>query len=454
MLPLDILFDHHARHYEPGTLARFREWFGRSGCGDMLDNPFLQGGSGPRRHLQDASPTFGGLAGVSFFNASPHPWSVNFTPMCADGESVKDLFQKFIRCTGHTHPIGDFRQHLGYFTKILAGPRYFMFHGAGSCLLLGAMFQACASRQLGEHVDLFYSHAARREFTHVFGTWRDRFFVDPDQKTWAPLKAIDDVPSLGYIFQQFGVAGHFIYLELSDAERDRLFASMTRDYFHFYIASTQQYMYRPRHEIPELARLFREARTGFCSPFSVDAQDFPWKDELRRQARAQGVDHPFFMVRAGNPIDFDVPPGGALCIGVSEDDLPDECNILGAIFLGRAPASITVPLAAGIPTKIEVPEFPWLLAFDHDVGPVTINNVKLKPWPSRNGRHWCVGMGDLERVFDLAGGHDRYPLEISTLETTSTKVVLPFNVFALAADLLRCKALPGPGRVVEGRLAI
>jgi hypothetical protein len=452
MLPLELLFDHHRRYYAPDMLEEFKRWFARSGYGGMLDVALMGGRRGASKVLDAEQLRFSSLAGVKFKNGSNRPWRVGFTVALDAGVgSMEDLFRNFALCTGHTHPLADFRSYLGYYVDVLSGPRFLLFHGAGGCLQLGAMFQALASRLLGEQVDLHYSHAEKKEFTHVFGTWKDSYLVDPDQKTWALLDAIDEVPSLGYIFQQFGVVGDLIYRGLEEGERQALLPSMTQDYFNFYRSSVHQYMHRQRHDIAELARLFLEARTKFCSPLSVDATDFAWKEEFRRRSSEHGVERPYFLVKAADRVDIDIPPGGTLRIGTDADELPDEVNVLSAIFFGRVPGSLHVPLREGA-ARLRIPEFPWLLVFGEHEETVTVNGHEISLRPSRCGRYRLAGMGELEKAFDLAGGHSDYSLEIRAA-AKDVRIVLPFNAFALASGLVRCEARPEAGCSIDGTLA-
>jgi hypothetical protein len=451
--PLDLLFAEHRRHYEAGTLERFVDWFQRTGCGDMLANPYLAASEGRRKVVASKSLKFSDFSGLSMVNRSHAVQRLSFVPVLdRQADSVEALFQNFVRCTGHTHPIGDFRKHLGYFTSVLAGPRFLLCHGAGSCLLLGAMFQAFVSQRLEEQIDLHYSHAANMEFTHVFGTWRDRYFVDPDQKTWARVDEIDDVPSLGYIFQQLGVAGHLLYRGLSEPERSSLFAGMTRDYFEFYGLSVRQYMYSPRQEIAELTRLFHEARTKFCSSFSIDASDYRWKEQLRRQADAQGINPPILLSGSSQAAVVEIPPQGAIRIGIGEEDLPEEAAILAAIFFGRAPAVISAPLRNGRAERVRIPDFPWFLAFDCVVEQVSVNGRDVATRRSRCGRYFVVGMSELERVFDLAGGHADYSISVVAPGASRVKIVLPMNAFALSSDLIRFEAVNDDQISIEGRV--
>jgi hypothetical protein len=451
--PLDLLFEQHRSHYEAGTLDRFVSWFQRTGCGDMLANPYLGAGGGRRTVVDGNALKFSDFSGLSFINRSAAVQRLSFIPVLdRNADTVEALFENFVRCTAHTHPIADFRLHLRYFTSVLSGPRFLLCHGAGSCLLLGAMFQSFVSQRLDERVDLHYSHAANMEFTHVFGTWRDKYFVDPDQKTWSKVDEIDDVPSLGYIFQQLGVAGHLLYRGLTETERSYLFAEMTRDYFKFYDHSVRQYMYSPRQEVAELARLFHEARTKFRSPFSIDASDYDWKDQLRRQAKEQGINSPVLLSGSSQAAVIELPPQGALRIGIGEDDLPEEAAILAAIFFGRTPAVISVTLREGRAEQIRIPDFPWFLAFDCPVEQVSVNGRGVSTRRSRCGRFFMVGMSELERAFDLAGGHADYSISVVAPGASRVKIVLPINAFALSSDLIRFEAANDDQISIEGRV--
>ena len=451
MPPLERLFEIHRHHYAEGTLEAFRDWFDRSGYGSMLENTFLVAADGKRVTLEPDSLSFGQLSEVAFENHGAAPWLVSFSPVLDRGaRSVESLFDNFVRCIGHTHPLADFRTHIPYFAKVLAGSRFLMFHGAGSCLLLGAMFKSLSSRQLGEEIDLHYSHSTGRKLTHVFGMWR-QYVVDPDQKTWASIDQIDRVALRGYIFQQLGVAANLVYQGLDEAERAFLFARMTRGYFDFYAPSTEQYMYERNQDVGAVLAMFKEARTRYCSPLSLNASDFPWKDEYRYHAQQQRIERPYFLVRAGDPARINIPPGGTLRIGLDREALPDEAELFATIFLGRVPTTLTVPLPPDGKARVTVPEFPWLIAVDATIASARINGRQMPLRPSRCGRFRIIGMGALEDAFDLESGQDEYPIAIEAPGAAEVKIILPFNAFALAADLVRCDAPAAEGHVINGR---
>jgi hypothetical protein len=227
---------------------------------------------------------------------------------------------------------------------------------------------------------------------------------------------------------------------------------MTRDYFKFYDHSVRQYMYSPRQEVAELARLFHEARTKFRSSFSIDASDYSWKDQLRRQAEEQGINPPILLSGSSQAAVIEVPPRGVLRIGIGEDDLPEEAAILAAIFFGRTPAVISVPLQEGRAEQIRIPDFPWFLAFDCPVEQVSVNGRDVSTRRSRCGRFFIVGMSELERAFDLAGGHADYSISVVAPGASRVKIVLPMNAFALSSDLIRFEAANDDQISIEGRV--
>lgn len=432
--PLERLFALHRSHYEPGTLETFRAWFERSGYGDMLQNPYINATHGPRE-LLGANFKASEFSEISFENSSDEPWSVRFTPdLERNVKSIEDLFGNFVRCIGHTHPLGDYRTYPAHFAERMAGPRFLLFDGAGSCLLLGAMFQALAERVLGDRIDLHYSHASGHHLTHVYATWNDKYFVDPDQKTWALLADVNDRALHGYLFQQLGVCANQLYVGLTDSERASLFTPMTRAYFDFYAPSSFQYMFKKKQSLATLASMFEESRTKFCQPCSVDASDFEWKNHFRDEMNTAGISRPYFLVEAKRAETITIPPSSSLHIGFGNVPLPEEANLLSAIFLGRVPLTLSVQLVSGH-AHFELPELPWLLTFERDVSEATINGHKLHPHASHDGSFRVLGAGDLEHVFDLAGSTT--PIAIDVVARGSViRAVLPFNAFTFAANLV------------------
>jgi hypothetical protein len=446
------LFARHRRWYEPGTLERFRAWFDRSGYGAMLDNPWLRAADGGRAAVPGGSITADTWSGLRFDNQSNAAWTISAAlDLTRNATTVEQLFHNFTLCIAHTHPPGDYREYPAYYTKVHAGPRFLMFDGAGSCLLLGAMIQALASRILNEKIDLHYSVATGRRLTHVYASWKNQFFVDPDQKTWLPLDKIDDAAVYGYVFQQLGVSANALYGELSQSEHASLFSNMSRAYFKFYEPSAFQYMSDHKQSTADLCAMFQQARADSLEDCSIDASDFPWKDEMRRCAAQYGVPRPYFLVRAEVPVTFAVPAGGSLSIGLNMDELPGEAALLSAIYLGRVPLSIAAPLRYGN-ALFDLPEVPWLLAFAPDAASVVVNGKRFTPRLSRDGNFRILGTGDLEPVLGMAEGRDRFSLDVAA-PSGAVRAILPFNAFAAASGLMDFQADTGAGRSIEGRRA-
>lgn len=452
MLPITRLFERHRRWYEPGTLECFRAWFERSGYGAMLDNAWLHAKDAGRATIEKADFATQEWSGLVFSNATGAPWTVLATVDLTRGaDTVEKLFRNFTLCIAHTHPPGDYREYPAYYTKVHAGPRFLMFDGAGSCLLLGAMIQALAARILDEKIDLHYSVATGRRLTHVYASWQNRIFVDPDQKTWLPLDQVDDAAVYGYVFQQLGVSANALYGELEPVERESLFSGMSRAYFNFYEPSALQYMSEPKQSTDDLCAMFKQARTDSLQSCSIDDSDFPWKDEMRRFAAQYGIPRPWFLVRAEDPIGFVIPPQGKLTIGLGMDELPAEAEMLSSIYLGRVPLSLIAPFAGGIAT-LDLPEVPWLLAFALDAVSVIVNGRSFAPRLSRDGKFRILGTGDLEPVLGMAEGRDRFMLQV-TAPGSHVRAILPFNAFAAESGLMDFHADAGAGRSIEGRRA-
>jgi hypothetical protein len=452
VLPITRLFERHRRWYEPGTLERFRAWFERSGYGAMLDNAWLHAVDGGRAAIPGGRIAAEACSGLKFDNPSETSWTVSAAvDLTRNAGTVEELFRNFTLCIAHTHPPGDYREYPAYYTKVHAGPRFLLFDGAGSCLLLGAMIQALAARILNEKIDLHYSVATGRRLTHVYASWKNRFFVDPDQKTWLPLDQVDDAAVYGYIFQQLGVSANALYGELVQAERDSLFSGMSRAYFDFYEPSALQYMSEPRQSTDDLCAMFKQARTDSLEACSIDNSDFPWKDEMRRYANQYGIPRPWFLVRAEEPVNFAIPAHGRLSIGLGMDEMPAEAELLCSIYLGRVPLCLNTPLAGGR-AQLDLPEVPWLLAFAPDAASVAVNGQGFTPRLSRDGKFRILGTGDLEPVLGMAEGRDRFVLDIAA-PGGAVKAILPFNGFAAASGLMDFQAETSAGRSIEGRRA-
>lgn len=431
--PFDRLKHEHRQHYREGALDDFITWFERSGFGDMLKNPWLNEGPSRERLLEDVRPDFSTLKAVRYFNTGNEAINLTLQVQIERGTTdMRDLFSNFVRCTGHTHLCGDFRSHIDFFVDSYTGPRFVLFDGAGTCLLLGAMFQALARNLHNEHVQLHYSHTAQRELTHVFASWNGNF-VDPDQKTWVPMMQIDDSAVFGYLFQQFGVSAYQVFLAIPPAIRQRLFSRMNLDYFAFYDGSRDQYMYQREQSTATVSAYFRQAREKHCSDLDVYANDFPWKAIMRAKTEAAGIAAPYFLADLARPVLLSIPAGGSFAVGL-EAALPTEVEQLASVFLGRVPGTLKVPLR-GQPVSLTLPEMPWMVLFESSVTQVQINGCNLHPWLSSCGRHRILGAGDIETAITLPKRGSGFKLDLD-VAGRQCAVVLPVNAFALASGLI------------------
>lgn len=438
MFPLDRLRLEHRKHYQSGVLEAFSSWFSRSGFGNMLENKFLNANLNIVTKLYfDNKVDFSNIQYICYSNKSEDSATLTFDVVLTQKNGdVRQLFDSFVSSTAHTHLLGDFRKYPNFYSGVYTSARYIVFDGAGTCLLLGSMFQSLAKTFFNLNIDLHYSCSLNRELTHVFGTWNN-LFVDPDQKTWAPLSQIDNFALLGYIFQQFGVSGYQIYLSIDAKKREHIFTDMTIDYFDFYSESRKQYMYRSEQSISVVSEFFQKARQNNCSALSIYAEDFLWKSEFRNSALSRVNKIPYFLADVAKSIKVSVPRGGQFEIGFMPDRLPSEINQLSGIFLGRIPGAIWWTLNE-VGFKLDLPELPWMIIFEVNIDFAKVNGVFLSPWLSECGRFRLLGMGDLEHLFDLSFANN-YSLEISA-KNGRCAVVLPINAFALSAGVTNINA--------------
>ena len=214
LFPINRIRLAYESHYQPGVWEKFVAWFERTGYGDVLRLPFLYEGLSKEDFTKVDCIDWFRIRAVRFKNNEMNPAILQMRCRIEDEKySVPELFSRFVRSIGHTHLLGDFRKHPNFFSATYTGPRFILFDGAGTCLLLGAMFQSMANRCCGEKIQLHYSYTAKRELTHVFSSWQGNF-VDPDQKTFVPMSLAKDSALFGYLFQQLGVASYQIYLDI------------------------------------------------------------------------------------------------------------------------------------------------------------------------------------------------------------------------------------------------
>jgi hypothetical protein len=430
--PVDWLRREYNSHYEPGTWEIFEEWFKHSGHGDILSTPWLNDGASYIHNEVVGKVDWGSIRSASFHNLKDENVILRLRCCLEDSPvTIPKLFSRFVRSVVHAHLLGDFRKYPDFFFSSYTSARFILFDGAGTCLLLGAMFQSMAQRCCDEFVKLHYSFSPGRELTHVFGSWRGNF-VDPDQKTFIPMEAIDQSALFGYLFQQLGVSAYQIYLGIPEDRRKFLFRKMTLDYFDFYDDSRAQYMYQSKQRISDIKAYFKLARDECSSDLDVFANDFPWKRHMFKKAKLCGISGPYLLAFQSEPIDIVIPSNGRFHIGLLNPNLPSEAGLLSAIFFGRIPGAI---IYENINCKqvIPLPELPWMIAFDNRVNEINLNGMVLRPWLSTCKRFRLLGMGDLEICFDkLLLGSKSYTLVVSPCVGRVT-VILPINAFAISS---------------------
>jgi hypothetical protein len=219
--------------------------------------------------------------------------------------------------------------------------------------------------------------------------------------------------------------------------KERLFTSMSIDYFDFYEGSKSQYMYSREQNTHTLEKYFREAREKNRSPLFVIDNDFPWKKKLLDATEALGVSPPYFLANIDKKHHITVPPNGSFFVGLSANNQPNELTLLSSLFLGRIPGVITFDLET-FKDAIEIPELPWMIFFHSRVVSVSINSFEFHPWKTECGRFTALGSGDLMPIFRSMKDKSKCLIKIEG-KPTVVSIALPLNALALGMGQLDLK---------------
>jgi hypothetical protein len=271
-----------------------------------------------------------------------------------------------------------------------------------------------------------------RSFMHSFIellSGDEHLIVDPDQKT---MVAWDDAlhPS-AMMFQLLCIGGAVVFAEVSESDRGWLFSRSTREVFAGYgsdVAQPRVYCDRPHPA--EICELFRQAREGRIETVSLQSDDYAWKSRFRT-----AMDGKPLFENLDQRVNFTLPPGSTLSVGLDVDKLPKEAELFPLMFFGRVPAVIRVTVPAEGAVTVKVPERPWLCCFQNLHGTVAINGLGIDPRPS--GSFFLVGAAELEDLIDDPGIAGSVDIVVQAPAGTIVQVVLPFNALAFNNNVIQ-----------------
>jgi len=415
-----------------GVSELFVHAFDRVDNENFFEIPMLrQKGTWVRRHILELQPRRTGALQIENPSARDVELSLSVK---IESRSVEDLFRQFVSATSHSNPVGDFRDFPDQFAPILLGPRYFLFHGDGHCFLLANLFAALLRQLTDAEFRVRYAVTESRSFMHAFIellSGGEHLIVDPDQKA---MVAWDDTshPS-AMMFQLLCMGGAGAFAEVGESDRGWLFTRSTREVFAGFgsdVAQPRVYLDRPRPT--EICELFSQARQSRMETVSLESDDYAWKSRFRTAMNGKSL-----LANLDQRVDFILPPGSTLSVGLEVDQLPKEAELFPLMFFGRVPAVIRVTVPADGRVTIKVPERPWLCCFQNLRGTVAINGLGVEPHPS--GRFLLVGAAELEDLVDDPGIAGSADIVVEAPAGTILQVVLPFNALAFNSDIIQIR---------------
>jgi hypothetical protein len=428
-----------------GTSERFLANLSLTGHGDELSKPMLMG-AGAWSLVSIDEIAYSSVSGVRVENPEPHPNEIIFSVEFPAG-TVEDVFSRFIRATAHSNPLGDFRAYPERYSPILAGPRYFVFHGDGHCFALSNLLAQTIQRLTGADVGVRYMVTKDRSFIHTVVEWQEthgrRKILDADQKTCADWDS-EGLPR-GMIYQLLGFAGSIVFDAACADGRSWVFAEDTRNCFSdFYNNASMPPRIYQSSPTPELiSGLFERAKAEHIESVSFDVDDYAWKRGFRSASEGRAL-----LSHLDQPLRMTLPAGACLAIGLDVEPLPAEAALLPLVFFGRVPATVRAAIPASGRLELLVPERPWLLCLPRSVAQVSINGCLLDARPS--SEFSVIGGTVLDDVIGEPGIVGCTPAIIEGPPGTVVRIVMPFNALAFNSGVIRMSG-PSPVSVARPR---
>lgn len=357
-----------------------------------------------------------------------------------DGSTVelKALFELFVLSGAHVNPIGHFRNYPEYYSRVFSGARYFAFHGDGNCFAISMIFHGLL-KKLNIPIEIYHGSLPNRRYMHSFCMDLDKeFYIDPDQKTFCSKDQIKKSVPKGFIYSLLSFAGFNVYKNISSERRQRLFSSMTADFFKDFDVEKQPEIYEEKPSLRALQDNFQTMFASHIEQVSLEKNDYPWKQAYRQAVEKNGDGVDYFFSKLDRPYVLDLPSFSEFQIGNSES-LPEEIFDFECVFFGRVPGIISQKLSQNNEMQLSSPEIPWMVAFEDYFDEVILNEKKVNLLKSNCGRFGLIGMGDLEKL--NAHYQEAIQYKVKVKSPTTMKVIFPINIKAFESGLVQFKHL-------------
>jgi hypothetical protein len=411
-------------------------YFEEAGFDRLFKVPLLViGGASKSRPITFRELSLDRIRGLCITNSSDRQIPIVGTSKLTAVGTVPELFERFIRVSHHLTRFGHFRDLPEYYVPVLAGNRYFLFHGDGFCCQLAVLFQALSQEALGEKVTAHYCRNSDFSFSHGYCRWWSgdtEMYVDPDLKAIFPASQISSFyPKTWYInfFENLAIR---LYHEVDEGLRQHLFYDFNRRYWDWLLSACTRELSEGNSRYEITRNLYLASISSASELYDVMADDYGWKQTYRRYVQEYRrkknlpCEGSQFLFDTQESLRIWVPPKGQFRVEGPASELPAELILLMKLFFGRVVGSIGAQVVPGRATEIRCPELPWFVSIQGSLDYIVINGIKLAVHPVP-GRHagW-LGMGDLQALLPGLFNHN-HPLLIEGEGDVDVRVYFPVN---------------------------
>ena len=395
----------------------------------FLHLPLLSDPTAKRIAMSSLTQGSSRLSSLKLTNISERAAEIEVKANFSKPTSVHSLFHDFTQIAHHYVRLQHFRDFPEYYSRVLAGNDYFVFHGDGFCCQLAVLFQALARACCDETVKAMYTRTDDFMFSHGYCLYDGAdglHYFDPDLKAEFPYSEIRAFePSTWFVNFLENIA-IFSFHNLDKEQQRRLFYSFTREYFDWLGESCTRELSQKNSRYDVTLNLFRDTLPTRNEEYDIESDDYPWKKKFRECALRQGAEEGrYFFQSLHEPAILHLEPGDTFCVNPANLLAREEVQLLQGLFFGRVPGVIEFSLAAGESRDVLIPEIPWGIAFSNSSHSININEEEVAAHPLLSAASSFLGMGDIESA---VGGYEQARrFTLSAGESTKVQVVLPLN---------------------------
>jgi hypothetical protein len=292
-----------------------------------------------------------------------------------------------------------------YYAPILAGTRYFAFHGDGFCCFLALLFQGLVKSKLLLSIDVHYSRNADHSFSHGYcmGVYQGQeIYIDPDLKAIFPYANFPSFEPASWFYNMIENTAITLYQKVSSKDRKRLFFGFTQQYFDWLAKQGTRELSASTSRYAITHDLLHSNLPCFNEIYDITSDDYPWKALYRREVCRQrgGSDGQYLMYDIDSPAYIKIPCSGSFLINGTHEDLESIFQDLESIYFGRKAATLVWELEPAMEYHFVYPEIPWGISIVGEPESFSINSQLFNDKMTRIGSRSFLGMGDLDSLVE------------------------------------------------------